>query len=238
MNESMQPRYRPMIKEMPEAERPRERLAHYGAGALSTAELLAIILRTGFAGCSVMDLSLHLLSRYGGLSGLARASFRELCQETGLNTAKVAQLKAALELGRRLQIESPEQRPQILSPADAANLLMLEMQSLEQEHLRVILLDTKHRVLDMPTVYRGSLNSSMVRVGELFREAIRANCAAVIIVHNHPSGDPSPSREDIAITRQIVEAGKLLNIDVLDHIIIGHQRFVSLLERGENFTHP
>lgn len=236
MGESNQPQYRPMIKDMLVTERPRERLAHYGAGALSTAELLAIILRVGVRGVSVIDLSQHLLARFGGLTGLSRAGFRELCAENGLSTAKVAQLKAALELGRRLQLESPGERPQILSPADAANLLMIEMQVLEQEHLRVILLDTKHRVLETPTVYKGSLNASVVRIGELFREAIRANSAAVIVAHNHPSGDPTPSREDMAITRQIVEAGRLLDVEVLDHIIIGHGRFVSLLERVEKFS--
>ena len=236
MDEPIQPQYRPMIRDMLEAERPRERLAHYGAGALSTAELLAIILRVGVRGISVVDLSQHLLARFGGLTGLSRASFRELCAEKGLSTAKVSQLKAALEIGRRLQLESPQERPQILSPADAANLVMIEMQALEQEHLKVILLDTKHRVLEMPTIYKGSLNASVVRVGELFREAVRANSAAVIIAHNHPSGDPTPSREDMAITRQMVEAGRLLDIDVLDHIVIGQGRFVSLLERGEKFS--
>lgn len=235
MDEPIQPQYRPMIRDMLEAERPRERLAHYGAGALSTAELLAIILRVGVRGISVVDLSQHLLVRFGGLTGLSRASFRELCAENGLSTAKVSQLKAALEIGRRLQLESPQERPQILSPADAANLLMIEMQALEQEHLKVILLDTKHRVLEIPTIYKGSLNASVVRVGELFREAVRANSAAVIIAHNHPSGDPTPSREDMAITQQMVEAGRLLDIDVLDHIVIGQGRFVSLLERGEKF---
>lgn len=238
MNDAATPQYRPMIRDMLEAERPRERLAHYGAGALSTAELLAIILRVGVRGVNVVELAHRLLTRFGGLTGLLRASFRELCTENGLSTAKVAQLKAALELGRRLQLESPGERPQILSPADAANLLMLEMQALEQEHLKVILLDTKHRVLETPTIYQGSLNASVVRVGELFREAIRANSAAVIIAHNHPSGDPAPSREDMAITRQMVEAGRLLSINVLDHIIIGQGRFVSLLERGESFDDP
>jgi DNA repair protein RadC len=235
MNDAPNLQYRPMIKDMLEAERPRERLAHYGAGALSTAELLAIILRVGVRGINVIDLSQHLLVRFGGLTGIARAGFRELCTEKGLSTAKVAQLKAALELGRRLQLESPLERPQILSPADAANLVMVEMQSLEQEHLKVILLDTKHRVVETPTIYKGSLNASIVRVGELFREAIRANAAAVIVAHNHPSGDPTPSREDLAITRQMVEAGQLLDINVLDHIVIGQGRFVSLLERGEKF---
>jgi len=236
MDATPRPEYRPTIKEMPEEERPRERLAHYGAGALSTAELLAIILRTGVAGCNAVSLAVGLVTHYGGLNGLARASFPELCQERGMSTAKVAQVKAALELGRRLLLEAPEQRPAITSPADAANLLLLEMQALEQEELRVLLLDSKHRVQDKKTVAVGSLNTNAIRVGELFREAIRGNCAAIVVAHNHPSGDPSPSREDISITHQIVEAGKLLGIDVLDHIIIGRQRYVSLLERGEGFA--
>jgi DNA repair protein RadC len=152
-----------------------------------------------------------------------------------VGTAKVAQLKAALELGRRLLIESPEERTQIRSPADAANLVMSDMSLLEQEHLRTMLLDTKNRVLETTTVYQGSLNTSLIRVGELFREAIRANCASLIVLHNHPSGDPTPSPEDVAVTRQIVEAGKLLDVEVLDHLIIGRQRFVSLKERGLGF---
>jgi DNA repair protein RadC len=176
------------------------------------------------------------LATFDGLAGLARASPPELMAERGLGLAKTAQLKAALELGRRLLVESPADRPQIRSPADAANLLISEMGLLEQEQLRVILLDTKNRVLEMPTIYVGSLNTSLIRVGELFREAIRANCASLIVVHNHPSGDPTPSPEDVAVTRQIVEAGKLLDVDVLDHLIIGQQRFVSLKERGVGFS--
>ena len=148
---------------------------------------------------------------------------------------KVSQLKASLELGRRLLASAPEERAQIRSPADAANLLMLEMSMLEQEHLRVILLDTRNRILAIDTVYKGSLNSSVVRVGELFRGAIRRNAAAVIIAHNHPSGDPAPSPEDVTVTRQVVEAGKLLDVEVLDHIVIGRGRFVSLKERGLGF---
>jgi len=147
----------------------------------------------------------------------------------------VAQIKAALELGRRLLVSSPDDRPQVLSPGDAANLLMLEMGLLEQEHLRIVLLDTRNRVLSISTVYIGSLNTSMVRVGELFREAIRHNAAAVIVAHNHPSGDPTPSPEDVAVTKQIVQAGKLLDISVLDHIVVGRGRFVSLKERGLGF---
>ncbi|MGQ9625408.1 MAG: RadC family protein [Anaerolineae bacterium] len=228
--------YHPTIKELPSEERPRERLMRYGAGALSNAELLAIILRVGVGGENVLALSARLLARYGSLDGLARAGFDELCAEKGVGEAKSAQLKAALELGRRLLISSPEERPQVRSPADAANLLLLEMGLLEQEQLRTILLDTRNHVLGIPTIYIGSLNTSVVRIGELFRQAIKANCAAIILVHNHPSGDPTPSPEDVHLTRQVIEAGKLLDIEVLDHLIIGRQRYVSLKERGLGFV--
>jgi len=227
--------YHPTIKELPVSERPRERLEYYGAGALSNAELLAIILRTGVGGESVLNLATRLLAKYHGLPGLARASFGELCAEKGLGVAKTAQLKAALELGRRLLLASPEERPQVKSPADAANLLMLEMSLLEQEHLRTILLDSRNHVLAIATIYVGSLNTNVVRVGELFREAIKLNSAALIVVHNHPSGDPTPSPEDIRVTELIVRAGQLLDIEVLDHLIIGQQRYVSLKERGLGF---
>lgn len=228
--------YNPTIKDLPSSERPRERLLHYGAGALSTGELLAIILRTGTQNENVIQLSHRLLVTFDSLAGLAQASTAELVSAKGLGPAKVAQLRAALELGRRMLVQSPEERPQIRSPADAANLVLSEMSLLEQEHLRVILLDTKNRVLATPTIYVGSLNTSLIRVGELFREAIRANCASLIVVHNHPSGDPTPSPEDVAVTRQIVEAGKLLDVEVLDHLILGRARFVSLKERGLGFS--
>jgi DNA repair protein RadC len=227
--------YQPMIRDMPESEKPRERLKNYGAGALSTSELLAIMLRTGARGESVLRLAMRLISEHHGLSGLAKASFSELESVKGIGPTKVTQLKAAFELGRRLLVEAPDERPQIRSPADAANLIMLEMSLLEQEHLRLILLDTKNRVLEMPTVYIGNLNTSVIRVGELFRYALRANCASMIVVHNHPSGDPTPSPEDVRVTERIVQAGKMLDIDVLDHLVIGHQRFVSLKERRLGF---
>lgn len=235
MNQREGVEYHPTIKELPVSERPRERLKKYGAASLSAAELLAIILRTGVGGENVLNLAARLLARFRGLTGLARAGFAELCAEKGVGMAKAAQLKAALELGRRLLIASPEERPQVRSPADAANLLMLEMGLLEQEHMRLILLDAKNRVLDTPTIYIGSLHTSAIRVGELFREAVRGNCAAIIVAHNHPSGDPTPSPEDVKVTEQIVAAGKLLDIEVLDHLVIGRQRYVSLKERGLGF---
>jgi DNA repair protein RadC len=227
--------YLPRIRDMPEADRPRERLLHVGPAAVSTAELLAIILRTGVGGEHVLRLAERLLIRFGGLPGLSQATLAELQTIKGIGEAKAVEIKAALELGRRLMATAPEERPRVASPTDAANLLMSEMTFLEQEHLRIILLDTRNRVLRTPTVYVGSLNSSLIRVGEIFREAIRDNAAALIVAHNHPSGDPSPSPEDVVVTRQIVKAGQLLNIEALDHIIIGRQRFVSLKERGLGF---
>lgn len=227
--------YRPMIRDLPTGERPRERLAHAGEGALSTTELLAIILVTGVGGESVLDLSRRILSHYDGLPGLARASYAELRAMKGLGEAKTAQVKAALELGRRMLLAAPEDRFVVRSPADVAQLLMAEMAHLEQEHFRVLYLDTRNRLLGSETVYVGSLNASHVRVGEVFRSAVKRNCAAIIVTHNHPSGDPTPSPEDVEVTRQLVAAGKLLDIEVLDHLIIGQQRFVSLRERGLGF---
>jgi len=235
MNEEKRIPYRPTIHELPASERPRERLEHYGAAALSNAELLAIILRTGVGGENVLDMAQRLLSTYRGLAGLARASFGELAREHGVGMAKTAQMQAAFELGKRLLIASPDERPQVTSPADAANLLMPEMGLLEQEHLRTLLLDTRHHVLASPTVYVGNVNTSVIRVAELFREAIRLNCTALIVAHNHPSGDPTPSPDDVKITQEIVKAGELLGIEVLDHLIIGSQRYISLKERGLGF---
>jgi DNA repair protein RadC len=235
MSDRPSPRYHVTIHDMPTGERPRERLLHYGPEALSTAELLAILLRTGSRGENVLDLATRLLVEFGGLGGLVRATGSELSAIRGVGEAKAAQLKAGLEIGRRLLTAAPHERPQITSPADAANLLMLEMGHLEQEHLRVLLLDTRNRVLASPVVYKGNVNTSVIRIAELLREAIRHNSTAMIIAHNHPSGDPTPSPEDVRVTRQIVEAGNLVDIEVLDHLIIGQGRYVSLKERGLGF---
>lgn len=223
------------IKELPVDGRPREKLKALGPGALSEAELLAIILRVGSRGESVVDLSNRLLVSYGGLVGLSRVSFPELCEVHGLGEAKACQLKAALELGRRLLLAQPEERLQVRSPADLAPLLLLEMAPLDQETLRVVLLNTKNQVIKFADVYRGSLNSSLVRVAEVFKEAVRVNAAAIIVAHNHPSGDPTPSPEDVRVTEQIVAAGKLLEIEVLDHLVIGERRFISLREKRLGF---
>ncbi len=223
------------ISDMQQDERPRERLQRLGAQALSTSELLAILLRVGVTGENVVRLGERLLRTFDGLPGLHRASFDELCAQHGMGVAKTAQLKAALELGHRFSLEAKDERPAIHSPADAAALLQFPMSALEQEELRVVLLDTRNRVLQIETVYRGSVNSSQVRVGELFKAAIRRNATAIIVAHNHPSGDPAPSPDDVAVTRAMVQAGKLLDVDVLDHLIIGMGRFVSMKERGLGF---
>ncbi len=232
------PTYSLMIADMAREERPRERLMLYGANALANRELLAILLRTGVQGCSVLDLAEQVLSAFGGLRGLSQASVAELSEAVhGLGPAKAAQVLAALELGQRAATLRPDERPQVKSPGDAANLLMGDMAYFQQEHLRVLILDTRNYVVNnwRNSLYKGTLNSSVVRVAEVFREAIRCNAAAIIIAHNHPSGDPTPSPEDIRVTRQIRQAGELLDIELLDHLVIGAQRHVSMKERGLGF---
>ena len=193
-------RYGLSIHEMPSEDRPREKMVKFGPGALTDSELLAILLRVGSPGENVLALSQRLLQEYGGLTGLSRKPLTELCELRGVGEAKAAQLKAALELGRRLLLAEPEQRLQVRSPGDLANPLMLEMAGLEQEHLKVIMLDNKNRVLRMQTVYVGTINSSQVRISEIFKEAIRQNSVSIIVAHNHPSGDPTPSPEDVRVT--------------------------------------
>lgn len=231
---TLHPTYR--IADLHESERPRERLATLGPQALSNAELIAILLRVGVTGENAVQVGQRLLHKFNGLSGLHRAPFKELMDQHGLGEAKASQIKAAIELGRRLTLESPEERPSINSPADAAALVQYEMSALEQEHLRVMLLDRRNRVLETVEVYKGSVNSSQVRVGEVFKEAVRKNASALIVIHNHPSGDPTPSPDDVAVTRAMVQAGKLLDVDVLDHLVIGHGKWVSLKERGLGFA--
>jgi DNA repair protein RadC len=223
------------ITDLSTSDRPRERLAALGAEALSNAELVAILLRSGIVGQNVLELAQRLLAEAGGLTGLHRMSYLELCRRRGIGKAKAAQLKAAIEFGRRLAASTPEDRALVQSPEQAAALVMYEMGALEREQLRVLLLDTRNRLMQITEVYRGSLNTSLIRVGEIFRDAVRANAAAIIVAHNHPSGDPSPSAEDVAVTKAIVGAGKLLDIEVLDHLVIGQNRFVSMKAKGLGF---
>ena len=227
-----QPERRLKVRDLPTSERPVNRLREVGPKAISTTEVLACLLQTSDA----LHQAQELLVRFDGLVGLARASEVEIVQVAGIGPAQAARIKAALEFGHRLTVYVPEGRSQIRSPADAAQLMMAEMALLEQEHLRLILLDTKNYILSTPTVYVGSLNTSLIRTGELFRYGLKENCAALIVVHNHPSGDPTPSPEDVAVTHKIIQGGQLLDIEVLDHLIIGQGRFVSLKERGLGFS--
>ena len=227
----------PTVREMPSEERPRERLATFGPRHLSNTELIAILLRTGSAGENVISQSSRLLSRFDGLRGLGKATYAELCAERGLSEAKTCQILAALELGRRFVSLAPEERATINSPEDVVNLLSAEMSALEQEHLRVLLLNTRNEVMGAEEIYIGNVNSSVVRPAEVFRPGIRANATSLVIVHNHPSGDPTPSGADVSITRDLVEAGKLLGMELLDHLVIGSgQRFVSMKEAHLGFS--
>ncbi len=227
--------YQLLIRDLPPSERPRERLASYGASALNTAELMAILLRTGRPGESALALASRLIASFDGLPGLAKASYGELADQPSMGGAKAAQIKAAIEIGVRLRASMPTERPIINEPADMFNLLSGDMPFLEQEHLRVVLLTTKNQVVDVVDVSRGTVNTTQTRPAEVFREAVRRTCPAIVIAHNHPSGDPTPSPEDIAMTRRVVEAGKLLDIEVVDHVIIAQGRFVSLNARGLGF---
>ncbi len=223
------------ISDLMENERPRERLAERGSKALSLPELLAILIRTGLPGENAVQVGARLLKELGGLAGLQRVTYQDICEQKGIGPAKAAQIMAAIELGNRIATLPFEQRDGIHSPAEAAEMIMYEMSALEQEQMWVLCLDTRNRLIRREPIYQGSVNSSQVRVGELFKFAVRHNATSIIVAHNHPSGDPTPSPDDVAVTRAIVQAGKLLDIDVLDHLVIGQGRFVSLKDRGLGF---
>lgn len=223
------------IKDIRMEDRPRERLANVGPGSLSNAELIGILIGSGLPGFNAVQVGQRLLTAISGLDALPKASIHELRQIKGIGKAKAIQLKAAVELGRRIATRAPTDKAQIQSPEDAAEYLLYEMGLLDQEHLRTMLLDTRNRLITICEVYRGTLNSSHIRVGEVYREAVRVGAASIIVAHNHPSGDPTPSPEDIAVTKVLVEAGKLLDIEMLDHLIIGRNCYLSLKARGLGF---
>ncbi len=211
-------------------DRPALVLCDAEARAMSAADLLAGVLQTPDAD----RLARQILAAFDSMTALRRATAVELARAVG-NVALANRIKAAIEFSRRLLDAQDVERPKVSSPADAANLVMTDMRDLRVEHLRLILLDTRNNVLGTPTVYVGSINSISLRQGDLFRHALERNAAAMIVVHNHPSGDPNPSPEDVNVTRQLVAAGKLLDVDVLDHLVIGDGRYVSLKERNLGF---
>ncbi|MBD7935678.1 MULTISPECIES: RadC family protein [Cytobacillus] len=221
-----------MIKDFPQDERPRERLMQSGPESLSNHELIAILLRTGTKDESVLQLSNRLLTKFDGLRLLKDASLSEITEVKGIGQAKAIQIMAAVEIGRRMTNLTFDERYSIRSPEDAANYVMNEMRFLSQEHFVCLYLNTKNQVLSKQTIFIGSLNASIVHPREVYKEAFRQSAASIICLHNHPSGDPTPSREDIDVTKRLTECGKIIGIDILDHIIIGEKKFVSLKEKG------
>ncbi|MBS4194827.1 DNA repair protein RadC [Bacillus sp. FJAT-49870] len=221
-----------MIRDFPIDERPRERLINNGAESLSNHELLAILLRTGTKSESVIQLANRLLTQFGGLMWLKDAALEEMTNLKGIGQAKAVQIAAAVELGRRISNLSYDERYVIRSPEDGANYVMNDMRFLTQEHFVALYLNTKNQVIHRQTIFIGSLNASIVHPREVFKEAIRRSAASIICLHNHPSGDPSPSREDIEVTKRLVECGKMVGIELLDHLIIGDKKYVSMKEKG------
>ncbi len=220
------------MKELPQTERPRERLLTVGASQLSNRELLAILIKCGTQELSVLGLADRILVEFSSLRELSGATWEELTTVRGIGKAKAAELLAALELGRRAADSSFEVRDAISKPEDAARLVMSEMRLLDREHFVVLMLNTKHKVMAKKTISIGHLDAALVHPRELFKDAIRRSSAAVVLVHNHPSGDPTPSRDDMAVTKRLCEAGSLLGIQVLDHLVVGDNQFVSLKEQG------
>jgi DNA repair protein RadC len=223
------------VRDLPAAERPRERLALRGPGGLSAAELIALVIGTGGGGISAIDVAEGLVRRHDGLRSIAQASDVELAATPGLGAAKAARLAVVFELGRRSVVDWPAGRWTIRSPRDVAGPLGADMARLEREELRVLSLNTKNVVLRATTVYVGNVSASLVRVGELFRDAVRLDAAGIVLVHNHPSGDPTPSPDDLHLTAEAIAAGRLLDVDVLDHVVIGHDAWLSLRDRGVAF---
>ncbi|AJD91659.1 hypothetical protein JMA_23420 [Jeotgalibacillus malaysiensis] len=221
-----------MIRDYHDEDKPRERFINQGPQSLSNQELIAILLRTGSKEESVINLSNKLLQEFNGLRSLKEASFDELTAIKGIGHAKAVQVLAAVEVGRRIANITFEDRFTIRSPEDGATFLMNELRFLTQEHFVALYLNTKNQIIHQQTIFIGSLNSSIVHPREVFKEAFKRSAASIICAHNHPSGDPSPSKEDIDVTRRLVECGKMIGIEVLDHLIIGEKKYVSLKEKG------
>ena len=226
------------IKDMPDQERPRERLAERGADALRDAELIAILLRTGLKGRSALDVGAELLKKFDTLGNLARASLEELRQVKGVGRDKAIALKAAFTLAKRMAEELRRESPTLDSPERVADLLREDNRFFDVEHLQILLLNTRKKLIRIEKISQGTLDSILVHPREVFKSAITANAASVVLAHNHPSGDPTPSEQDIKVTRDLIRAGQLLKIDVIDHVIMGKategraRDYVSLRELG------
>lgn len=233
--DTSQPYYRTM-REHAEDDRPRERLLRNGVETLSDAELVAIILGSGSAGENVIDLARRILDEQGRLPGLVRTTARALQRTRGLGPAKAAQIVAAIELGRRVQLIDPEERPMLLSAEAIFNYTHGRFLGKSQEELYVLALDTRGRLLGSSIPVRGTISALPLRPGEIFREAIVLNAVSVVLAHNHPSGDPRPSPQDVTVTKDLIAAGELLGINVIDHLVVGEGRYVSMLREGYAFS--
>ncbi len=230
------PVYPLRLTELPPGPQPHERLRHSGPAALSDAELLAILLHGGVPDANLLPLARQMLIDHGGWKRLQHADYAELGCRYGVGETHAAAISVAIEISRRLLMTGSDESPRIRCPADVASLLMAEMGHLDQEHLRTVLLDSRNVVMAIPTISIGVVNSAALRVEDVFKEAMRRNATAMIVVHNRHSGDPTPSSDDIVVTQQIAEAGIRVGCDVLDHlIIIGHGHYVSMREHGLGF---
>lgn len=222
------------VLDIPKEERPIEKLLLKGPEVLSTSELLAIVLRTGTRGENIISLSTRILSEFNGLDGLLEAGISEITSIKGIKDIKGSQILAMGELFRRLnslEIKKKD-KEKVSSPKDIANILIKEMMALKQEVLKLIMLDTKNNIIGIKDVFKGSLNTSIVHPREIFKEALKKSSSSIIICHNHPSGDSTPSKEDINITLRLKECSKIMGIDLLDHLIIGNDNYTSLKEKG------
>ncbi|MNN28022.1 hypothetical protein D3C81_1415790 [compost metagenome] len=221
-----------MLRDIPSEERPRERMMKYGASVLSQAELLAILLRTGIHQESAIHMAQRIIGEIGGIRGFMDLNIDELTKMRGIGPAKAVQIKAGIELGQRLTVLRQPEAQIIRSPRDAADIVMEQLRYLQKEHFVCLFLNTKNHIIAQETLSIGSLNASIVHPREVFRAAIKCCSASIVCAHNHPSGDPTPSSEDILITNRLCKAGEIVGIDVLDHIVIGDGEFVSLKEQG------
>jgi len=220
------------VHDLPKPERPRERLQKFGAEALSAQELLALVIGRGIPKKSVMNIAQELLSKFGNVKAIGQATIEELCQIKGIGLAKAAQIKACFELGRREELEPELKNFDIKGPEAVVKALRASIKDKAKEHFKLILLNPRNKIIGISTISIGTLNASLVHPREVFKDAITHSAASVVLAHNHPSGDPEPSEDDIEITKKLVESGKILGIEVIDHIIIGKNDYYSFKAKG------
>jgi len=220
------------VRDLPKAERPRERLIKLGAEALSAQELLALIIARGIPEKSVINISQEVLNNFKNIKGVGEATIEQLCQIRGIGPAKAVQIKACFEIGKRGELEPEQKKYDIKNPSEVVKTIRALIKDKAKEHFKLIILDSRNKIIEITNISIGTLNANLAHPREIFKDAITRNAASIILAHNHPSGDPEPSEEDLKITKQLTEAGKILGIDVLDHIIIAKNSYISFKEKG------